>query len=164
MANNIVREVSPKSIFEDATAVVGTLTCAQGDLIYLNTTSHVLANASGGAETNGATFLGVARVALTSGKIVSPYQGTAVDAAQASGQACPGPLYGVVAKLTLKTGDALVAGGSVYLDPGTGAQGVTSTGTKAIGIYQGPAISSAVAGQQIEVLVGTRYPADSLSF
>lgn len=158
--NNIVREIAPKSIFDDASAVTSaTEDFNQGDLLVLD--SGVIKKAA--AEADGATFLGVSKISVVDGKLLSPYSGTAVDAAQAKGVLC-GPVYGVVAKLILKTGEALAVGGLVYLDPATGGRGVAASGTKAIGVYQGAAIASAVAGQQIEVLVGARFPQDALKF
>lgn len=162
MANNIVKEIAPKSLFDDAKAMTSTTEdFNQGDLMVFDSTNKVIKKAA--LEADGATFLGVAVVTVVDGKVKSPYQGTAVDAAQAL-VTIPGPKYGVVAKLTLKTGEALAVGGLVYLDPATGGDGVAASGTKAIGIYQGPAISSAYAGQKIEVLLGCRFPADALMF
>ncbi len=114
------------------------------------------------AETEGSTFLGVARVSIVLGKIASPYN-TDVVASQAI-QDIPGPVYGVIAKCVLKTGDSVNPGDDIYLDPGTGTRGVTVTGTKSIGLYQGPAIAGAAAGTEIPVLIGCRAKNDSLKF
>jgi hypothetical protein len=162
MGNKIVRSVAPKTIFADAYALTSTTAdFEQCDLmVYDATTKKIIKPA---AEADCATFLGVAQVAVVDGKIKSPYQGTAVDAAQAIG-ALPGPVYGVEVKLVLKTGDALNPGDLVYADPASGARHVQAAGTKAIGVYQGAAIASAVAGQEIIVLVGARYPLDTLKF
>lgn len=160
--NTIVRSVSPKSIFESAISVISSsFSCLQGDLLVFDATNNVLKVPS--AETEGNTFLGVARVTLINGRVASPYQGTAVDAAVAISDV-PGPVYGVVAKCVAKTGIALAPGDEVFLDPATGTRGVAVTGTKAIGIYQGPVVASAVAGQEIEVLIGARFPQDALKF
>lgn len=159
--NRIVRSEAPKSLFPSAKALItSTTSFNQGDLLVLDTTNHKIIVAA--AETDGATILGIASVTVVNGKIQSPYN-TDVVASQAIAD-IPGPVYGVVAKLVLKTGEALVAGGLVYLDPATAAYGVAASGTKAIGIYQGAAISSATAGQEIEVLVGARYAGDVLKF
>jgi hypothetical protein len=159
--NNITRSVAPKSIFEDAQALLtSSVSFNQGDLLVLDTTNHVLKKPA--AEAEGSTFLGVAIVSIVNGKIVSPYN-TDVVASQAV-QAIPGPKFGVIAKLVLKTGDSINPGDLVYLDPGTGTTGVTVTGTKAIGIYQGKALASVAAGTQIEVLVGARAGGDILKF
>lgn len=160
--NKIVRDLGKKSIFPDATAVISTsVSFNQGDLLVFNDTTNVLKVPT--LEADGLTFLGIAEVTIVSGILASPYSGTAVDAAQAI-SSIPGPAYNVVAKLVSKTGDAWAPGDLVYLDPATGTRGVTVSGTKAIGVYQGKTIASATAGQEIEVLLGTRFPADALKF
>lgn len=158
--NTIVRSVAPKSIFEDATKLITTLSCEQGDFLRYDSATQTIIKPA--AEADGASVLGIAVQTLVSGQPTSPYPGTAVDAAQATPR-LPGPTYGVVARCVAKTGDAFVPGQLVYLDPATGARGVQTAGTKAIGVYQGAAIT-AVAGQEIEVLLGSRYPADTLQF
>lgn len=157
--NTIVRSVAPRSIFEDATEVVGSLTCNQGDFLVF--TGGVLAKPA--LESEGNVMLGIAQQTLVSGKPASPYQGTAVDAAQ-SGPAQPGPVCGVIARCVPKTGDAFTKGCAVYLYPTVHARGVSSSGTKKIGVYQGATIASALSGNEIECLIGSRYPDDSLSF
>lgn len=160
--NNIVRSVAPKSIFEDASKVVTTQTWAQGDLLVFDDTNNVIKKAA--AEAEGSTFLGVAVVSISSGKLIGAYPGlTDVDAAMSAG-AIPGPKYGVIAKLTLKTGDSINPGDRVYLDPATGGDGITVTGTKEIGVYQGGALTSVAAGTKVEVLLGARFPLDVLKF
>lgn len=160
--NRITRSIAPKSIFESAISVISSsVSFDQGDLLVFDATNKVLKKPA--AETEGNTFLGIAKVSISSGKLVSPYQGTAVDAAAAISD-IPGPAYGVIAKLIAKTGDAFTAGQEVYLDPVSGSQNVQAAGTKAIGIYVGPAIASATAGQEIEVHLGCRYPEDAIKF
>jgi hypothetical protein len=159
--NKIVRDLGKKSVFPDATAEISSaVSFNQGDLLVFNDTTNLLKVPA--AEAEGLTFLGIAEVTIVSGKLASPYV-TDVDAAQAI-SSIPGPVYNVVADLVAKTGDAFNPGDLVYLDPATGTRGVSSTGTKAIGVYQGKAIGSASAGQEIEVLLGTRFPADALKF
>jgi hypothetical protein len=159
--NKIVRNIGAKEIFPDATAVISSaVSFNQGDLLVFNDTTNLLAVPA--LETEGVTFLGIAQVTVVSGKLASPYV-TAVDASQAI-SSVPGPCYNVVAALVAKTGDAFNPGDLVYLDPATGTRGVSSTGTKAIGVYQGKVVASASAGQEIEVLLGTRFPADALKF
>ena len=158
LKNKVVREVAPNAIFEDASDVItSALTCAQGDLLCL--IAGVVALAV--AETDGATFLGASRQKLVSGQPQSPYQGTAVDAAQAAPR-LPGPQYGIESLCVAKTGDAFAPGVEVYLDPATGSRGVQAAGTKVIGVYVGPTIASASAGQEITVRLGSRYPGDTL--
>lgn len=161
--NKITRSVAPKSVFESAQAVItSAVSFNQGDLLILNTSSHILAKPA--AEADGLTFLGIARVSIASGVLVNPITGT-VDADVSSAIAdIPGPQYGVVAKLVIKTSDSISPGQLVYLDPATGTRGVTVTGTKAIGVMQGAAVTSAAAGTEIEVLLGARYPSDVLTF
>lgn len=157
--NRIVRSVSEKTIFPSAKSVVSSaVSFAQGDLLVFDDTANLLKLPA--AEAEGATFVGIAIETIVDGKLASPYV-TDVDAAQAASE-IPGPSYGVVAKLVLKTGDALNPGDLVYLDPASGTYHVQAAGTKAIGIYAGPAIASAAAGQQIEVLLGCRHPGDVL--
>jgi hypothetical protein len=146
--NRITRSVSPKSVFEDATAMVdATVSYNQGDLLRFDDTNNLIAKFS--AETDGSTFLGIASETVVNGALKSPYQGTAVDAAAALGHV-PGPVAGVQAKLILKTGDSINPGDLVYW---FGDQTVTVTGTVRIGRYQGKAIASAAAGTEVEVLL-----------
>jgi len=156
--NTIVRSVAPKSLFESAIPALGAASdWEQGDLLVIKT--NVIQKAA--VEADGEFMLGVARQTVTDGKVVGPYQGTAVDAAAALVDIA-GPVYGVVAKCVAKTGDAFTVGCLVYLDPATGGRGVSVSGTKAIGIYQGPALTAA-AGQEVEVLIGARVE-DVLQF
>lgn len=157
--NNIKISVSPKSLFESAFGVLDdTVTYNQGDLIAFDTSNKILKpfSATGDAQ----NFLGVARQTLIDGVPKSPYIGTQVDNSQQIRDVA-GPVYGVVAFFTLKTGDAFNPGDKVYATA-TDPQTVTSSDNTGsglnIGIYQGPlAISSAVAGQTGNVLVGARY-------
>jgi hypothetical protein len=159
LGNNINRSVAPKSLFESAKSVIdNTVTIKQGSLVCL--IGGLLALAA--AETDGATFLGVMRESVVDGKSASPYN-TAVVASQAIND-IPGPVYGVIAKLTLKTGETINPGADVFLDPATGADGVAASGTKSIGIYQGAPIVGSAAGQQVLVLVGARAIDDTLKF
>ncbi len=162
LLNRIVRdEHLASSMFESALGVIdNTVTINQGDLICLK--SGLLANAS--AEADGASFLGISRVSLVNGKILSPYQGTAVDGAQAIVDIA-GPIYGCVARLSLKAGDTVAPGALVYLNPANGTFSVQAAGTKAIGIYVGySSITGAVGGSPIEVRLGCRFPSDALIF
>lgn len=159
--NNLVRDVSTKSIFPSAQAVTNaTVSYDQGDLLYFDTVNFLVKKPA--AETDCVTFCGVALETVVNGKIKRPYT-TDVDASQAISD-LPGPAYGSVFKFIAKTGDAFNPGDVVYGDPVSGSRNVQAAGTKAIGIYQGPVIASAAAGQEIEVLVGTRFPADALKF
>jgi hypothetical protein len=162
-ANKVVRTVSPKSMFESAKSVISiTTTYDQGDHLIWDDTNKVIARPA--AETDGATYLGVARSSITLGKQNGPYAGlTDVDAAQAIVDE-GGPVYGNINKFVLKTGESLSPGGYVYLDPATGTRGVAASGTKAVGVYQGKTITTSTAGLEIEVLTGARFPNDVLKF
>lgn len=161
--NRIVRlGGEKKSLFPSALKVVtSAVSFEQGDFLVFDDTNNRLKVPA--AEAEGSTFLGIAEVTVVSGKLATPYTGTAVDAANAISD-IPGPAYNVVVKAVSKTGDAWAPGDAVYLDPATGTAGVTVSGTKAIGTYQGAVIASATAGQQIEVLIGCRHPNDTLKF
>jgi hypothetical protein len=161
--NTIVREVGRKSIFESAINVISSaVSINQGDLVVFDDTANLLKLPS--AETEGSTFLGVMMVSIASGKLIGPYTGIPDAVTTAGINDVPGPAYGVVAKCVAKTGIALAPGDSIYLDPATGTRGVTNTGTKIIGIYQGATVASASAGQEIEVLLGSRHNGDTLKY
>lgn len=154
--NHVVKSISPKSLFDDMSNVIdSTCTFNQGDFLVL--TSNKLAPVASGEL--GTNFCGISRVSIVSGQPVSPIQGTDVDA---SVQAIPlaGPEYGTTNKVVAKTGDAFTPGCPVYIDGASGTRHVTSTAgsSKIIGVYQGPTIASAAAGQEIEVLIGAVYP------
>lgn len=160
--NNIVRQVGLKSMFESAKPVLSTaVTFNQGDLIAFDTTNKVLKAFA--ASGDGANILGVARNTIVSGVMPSPIQGTAVDASQAI-EDLAGPGYGVVAFFKATAGDTWNPGDAVYGSL-TDAQTVQKTALgSSIGIYQGSAIASAVAGQSILVLVGARYGTTDIHF
>lgn len=158
--NNITREVSRKSLFPDASPLIPTtLSYNQGDLLYFDSSTKRIKLAA--AESEASTLLGVAVQKIVEGIPAQPYN-TATSASQAQG-ALPGPAYGVIVSLYLKNGDALARGSLVYADPVTGAQNVQAAGTKAIGLYQGANITGGT-DTLIEVLLGARYPSDSLVF
>lgn len=156
--NNITRSINPGSVFEEALAVTSlTESYDQGDLLIFDETLKVIKRAA--VEADCETFLGVAIETVVLGKLKSPYTGTAVDAAQAV-SSLPGPKFGVIVRITLKTGDTLAAGGPVYW---SADQEVSATGTKQIGVYQGKDIATAPAGTKVEVLLGHRFPGDALA-
>lgn len=147
--NNIVRSVRPGSIFESALAVISSaVSFNQGDLLYLDTTNHLIKALD--SDAHGANAMGISRATIVNGKLISPYSGTAVDASQAIADIA-GPQYGVIALLNLKSGDSFVPGGSVYY--GGDAQTVSSVGTNPIGIFQDSAIT-AVSGSTGKILIG----------
>ena len=84
MKNTVVKSVSPKSVFDSCENLVdATIDWNQGDFLVLDASAHLLKAVSGSAE-DGANFCGIARCTIADGKVLSPYQGTDVDAAQGS--------------------------------------------------------------------------------
>lgn len=158
--NRIVRVVERKSVLPEMKGAISSATnINQGDLCVFDTGTNLVRKVTTGDD--GTTFIGISEETIVNGILPRPYV-TDVDAAQAQ-PSVPGPSFGVVAKLVLKTGDSVVAGGLVYLDVAAGAFHVTSTAgaLKAIGVAQQD-ITSAAAGQTVEVLLGCRYPQDTL--
>lgn len=148
-----------KSLFEaginvDTTAV----NCKQGDLMCLDTTNHRLKVVA--ATGDALTFLGVSDVTLVNGVLAGPYDG--LTTSQGAIIAFRGPMYGGVFLMILKTGDAFNPGDKVYLADATNSQTVSVTDpgdANFIGVYVGPAIASAAAGQEGQIKIGLRYPA-----
>lgn len=159
--NRVTRTISEKSVFMDATQVIpSSLSYNQGDLLAFDSSSHIVKLMS--AESDASTFLGVAVNTVVSGKLKSPYTGTAVDAV--SGDNCiQGPVFGDIVKLQLKNGDSLNPGDYVYADPSTGNANVQATGTKPIGVYQGATVTAGTL-TYIELYLGARFPNDVLKF
>lgn len=166
--NTIVKEVAIKQIIPDVKVFTNSsISYNQGDHLIFDTANNVVRAAT--AEGEGATYLGIAALDVVSGQPRSPYSGIGDADVNTAIPSESGPLYGMTAKFILKTGDALVRGAGVYIYVTAGGRGVASSagigpGTKPIGVYQGATISSAAAGQEIEVLVGARYPNDILKF
>jgi hypothetical protein len=161
MANTVVYSVGMKQIFPNILNLVdATVSFAQGDLLVYDATNKLVRKAA--TEGESATLVGIAAFDAASGKPLSAYQ-TAVDASVSAPQ-MNGPMYGIVASMTLETGSTLSPGALVYGKPSLGAQYVATSGTKAIGVYQGKAIAGSAAGQVVEVLIGARYPGDALQF
>lgn len=154
--NRVFREDAPKSFFPSAKAAISTaISWNQGDLLYLDTSAHLIKVVA--ATGNAATFLGVAVNTVISGKLQGPYQGlTAVTAAEAIADLA-GPQFGLSAQMILKTSDAFVTGGKVYLTEGGTAQTVTSTDpgdANFIGFYNDVAKTAAAGDQGIILLCG----------
>ena len=154
-SNTMKQDVSTRSIFPNARALIdSTITFTQGDLLYLDTTNHLIKKIT--AEAQSATFLGVAPVSVTLGKYASAYT-TDVDASAAI-PAIPGPQYGSTFDCLLKAGDTIHPGDLVYADPATAGNGVTVTaGTESVGVYQGKTLTAASGGTHIEVLINQCY-------
>lgn len=164
--NRIVKSVAPKWLYNDIKNLVSSaVTFNQGDLLYLDTTNHLVKavpTSGATAALDGSTVLGIATCSVAAGVVKGPYAGLSDnDAVSGLNSAIQGPVYGVEVKLVLKTGDALTSGSKVYLDAANGTHHCTATaGSSAneIGYYAGPAIASASAGQEIVVLLaGTPY-------
>jgi hypothetical protein len=159
--NNIVREVAPKSLFESAFPVLSSaVTYNQGDLIAFNTGTSVLKVAGTGDIDN---LLGIARQTVINGVTKSPYQGTAVDASQAI-EDVAGPVYGIVARMVLKSGDSFTPGAKVYLTADPQTITVTDPGSgKNCGLFQGRAVTAG-SGSTGDVLIGARYGLSGIQF
>lgn len=146
--NRIVRQVAPKSMFESCTALISSaISWNQGDMIYFDSANYLLKPMA--SDANGATFVGIARQTIVSGKLKPVYQGTDVDAAVAI-EDVAGPQVGVIARYQLKVGDTFTPGCQVYW--GGDAQTISSVGVNLIGNYQGSTIV-AVAGDEGDALL-----------
>ncbi len=153
--NRVFRSDARKSFFEQAKyAVDSTISWNQGDLMYLDTSAHLIKVVA--ATGNAATFLGVADNTVISGKLVGPYTGlTAVTAAEAI-SSLVGPSFGVEAKMKLLASDAFVTGGKVYLC-NSDSQTVSSTDPgdqNFIGFFQDAAITAAAGDEGVILLCG----------
>lgn len=161
--NNVVRSVSPKSLFESALAVLSSsVSYNQGDLLAFDNTNKVVKAVTGDGQS--ANLLGVARQKVVNGVVASPYS-TSNDSSQAI-EDNAGPVYGVVCFFTLTTGDAFNPGDKVYVTT-TNAQTVTSTNPgsgKQVGIFQDKAVASAAAGQTGLVLVGAWFSKSDIGY
>lgn len=162
MANKITRSIAPKTIFPD---IRGMLAASQTheycDFLIFDDSLNQVRKPTTEAEC--LTFLGLAQADIVLGKLKPVYQGTDVDASVANG-GIAGPVYGVEAKVVVKTGDTVAVGDLLYFDPATGARGVTSTaGTKPIAVAL-EAVAGAAAGYEIKAHIGSRFPADVIKF
>lgn len=160
--NNVKFSVRLSSVFED---VVPSLiptdskgTWNQGDLLVWDSVNQLVRVASD--EASMVTFLGVARQSLVTGQPIQPY--TTLSTAPAR-ENVAGPQFGGVFNFYLKTGDTFTAGAPVYAYTAGGNNYITSGGTKAIGVFQGPTVTAS-AGDVGSALIGHRYPNDSLQF
>lgn len=164
--DRVVRKGPGRRLFESGRSVSTGQSYYQGDLMCYDSS---LNSSKGGirvvaATGDGATFIGISDVEVKSGVLKGPYTGlTATDAAEV-GPDFGGPVYGVEADLVLKTSDAFVMGGKVYLVDGGDSQTVTSTDPgdhNYVGIFVDPngSVTSASSGQLGRILVGCRYPA-----
>jgi len=131
----------------------------QGDFLIFDTSNNVVRAPS--AESEMASFLGIASLDVVSGFPRSPYS-TQVTASQGV-TSMEGPLYGDTFNMTLQTGTTINPGAAMFGAPvGVGVEPnniVSATGTYQIGWYLGPAITSSAAGLVVEVAIGARWPA-----
>jgi len=150
-----------KALFEPGVNFLSTsVTFKQGDLLCYDTAAHVLKLVA--ATGDAATIIGVAQESVTAGVLVGPYTGLSDPTSVALPQAIVGPFYGLTASMILNTGDAFNPGIKVYLVDATNSQtvGVTDPGDgNYVGLYVGPVIASATAGQEGQIKIGCRYPA-----
>lgn len=159
--NNIVRGgAQGRSIFASLLPLLtSSVSFNQGDMLCIDTSAHTVVPAATG---KGANMLGVAINKIVNGLPASPYPGVPVNEASSD---LGGPLYSVVASMTLTTGDALFPGTLVYIGADAQTVAVTQPGSDpTVGLYVGPAISSAAAGQKGDILIGARYGMSGLTF
>ena len=139
----IFRRVNRNTLAADIVAAVGASTTFNaGDFLTFNLTTSNFGQFSN--ESDSANMVGVAVVSITTGKAVNAYS-TDVDASQ-SKASIPGPEFGDEVFATLKAGDSVTPGTTLYYNAITGPpkNGVTVTvGTKAIALYFGPALTGA---------------------
>lgn len=161
--NTELRIVRPGTLVPDVKNFTSSVvTYNQGDFLIFDAVNSLVRAPTAEAECS--TFLGVASLDVISGVPRSPYQGlTDVDAAQAI-PSMLGPVYGNSFQGVVKTGVNLTPGIALYADIATAGNGVSPSGTKQVGIYQGPSVTTSAAGLVVEVLVGARWPNDSLKF
>lgn len=154
--NNIRKSVAPKSLFDDATPLVSAaISWNQGDLLWYDAATSLIKTITE-ATAQSVTFLGVARVKVVLGLLVSPYQGTAVDASEKA-HGIPGPIANVTAELTMATGVTFNPGNLIYAVDSDPQLVTTVADGRAIGIYQGKAVASAAAGQKGEFYIKANY-------
>lgn len=151
---------SAKSVFESGLPYVGSgSTFKQGSFMCYDTGTNLIRPVV--ATADAATLVGISPVAVTSGKLVGPYDGlTDTNAAQAP-QDFRGPIAGFTAKMILKNGDAFLPGLKVYLADGLDDQTVSVTDPgdhNYVGFYDGPAFTPGAAGLEGPVHIIARYP------
>lgn len=158
--NAVAREVNTNAVFVDIHGLVdATVSFAQGDLLIFNSGSGLVALPA--AESEGASFLGVAPVTVVAGKLPAAYLSDVTPGTPA----IPGPQFGDDYKVILKAGDTMAVGALVYLDPINGTRHVQASGTKAVGVYVGTkSVTGATGGSEIVCKLGTRFPSDALKW
>ena len=158
--NTVIRQIREGSLIPDVKNFTNSsISYNQGDLLIFDTSNNVVRAAS--AESECASFLGIAALDVVSGFPRSPYV-TQVDASQGV-SSMQGPIYGDSFGMVLQTGTTMSPGAAIYGSPvavGTEPNNIVSaTGTYQIGVYLGPTVTTSAAGLVVEVLIGARWPA-----
>lgn len=159
----IVHSVSRKTLFPLMGSLIASdLTAKQGALLVLKAGVIEI----GTADVDTVNFLGICPQELENGILKGPHR-TDVDDSIASPE-LEGPIYGVTALMVLEVGDTFAPGDKVYQELGD-ATGRTVTkdqpaGGEAVGIFAGQESITAVAGDEGEILIGSRHPNDTLNF
>lgn len=150
--NRIIYTIAENSMFDDMQNMISSATnINQGDLCYYDDSAHLVKTLKDDA--NGNKALGIARVTIVAGVLTQPYS-TATSASEAIAKV-PGPVFGVVANMKLKNGDAFTVGCPVYSCTAD-EQTVSSAGTNIIGAYLGIALT-ATASSEGPIRLGNRY-------
>jgi len=159
--NTTFKKVATNMVISDVKGLLTpSLSLNEGDFVCLDTTNHVLVAPAN--ETDGATLIGVMSVDIVNGQLRSAIS-TDVDASAAV-PSIPGPTFGDEYLVVLKSGVTVHPGDPLYLDPGTGTRGVTTSGTKIVGIYTGTKNVVGDGTIEIPAKIGARAPADTLKF
>lgn len=159
--NNVIFSVRPGAVFEDVdpSMIASDATWNQGDQMVWDSVNARITTVSD--EASAVTFLGVARQSVVNGKEVQPY--TTDSSANQARVNLAGPQFGSVYQFNLKSGDTFTAGAPVYAYPVGGKNYIQASGTKSIGVFQGPTITAASSDTGL-ALIGHRYPGDILDF
>lgn len=158
----IVRSDSMKAVLEDITNFLSAQSFDLGDLMIFDDATNTVVKVTG-AATDGDLFLGISPVTVVSGKLKSPYSGTAVDASEKAA-GVPGPRSGVTAKMKLKSGATFNPGDLVYVDAAADTQTVqVAANGSAIGIYIGKTVTAGATSEG-DVKLGSRFRSGALVF
>lgn len=158
--NATARKVVTNTFCADIKPLVNSsLSFNEGDFLFLNSSTHLLAKPAG--ETDGANFVGVAACTIVNGKPVSSIS-TDVDSSIGI-PSIPGPTYGDEYIVTLKSGAVFHPGDTVYIDPATATNGVTTTGSNPVGVFVGKQVTGTGTNTGIAKL-GCQAPNNVLKF
>lgn len=159
--NTTARKVATNMVIADIKNLIqSTTSFNEGDFLILDQTNHRVTKPVG--ETDGANLMGVASVTVVNGKMASAIS-TDVDSSVAT-PSIPGPTFGDEYNVTLKSGDTAHPGDDLYLDPGTGTNGVTVTaGTKKIGCWADAQLTGDGTKTGL-AKIGARATGDTLKF